>query len=891
MVRRAIMSLLRRATAAGTAAAYLSATLAPLYADEMRAQGQAAQSFGLSILPDMGDVASRDGSTLRLWPGAPSPLDVDLDELFPGYAGHDGVDPATLFGADGALRGAAAAAAGGLDSATTPHAEAWRAVTATQSRAGVDMRDDPVFAETRALIGSLDTLVAEVSACVPDTAFTPRDLVSRVTEERRCIRVAEPRGVHQLRHDLNISTDTRTLRFTFPERLTGFDADFRLGRLTIRYTEIVLEYSPGERSGTWVPVPTPRVQVHPIAPWDWGRFCGGDADTVVEPMRVSFTGGAPGHRLGAVTHPDCSNGLTFTAAVLGDGCELVLVDDDRMRYETVCGTSSVDLLYAITRITNDEWGPPEAVHGVLALQAGGCFPALTTLAGGDGAACLDTGGGQICPGDPVYDRIRPPPFDPGESVVDRLALIVDADVSACAPVVPVAESCSAIRTDAACSYRTTNPVPSGPGEGASLDYGIFEDVYDCETARTVQSVGAVGGLACPPPVRGVGDDLVTPIFETNDSFAEVAARLSAAQFMAMDASCGGPEVDADPLQCEVFEGRRRTCSVAFFGVVDCCQNPGGVSLAQYLSLAFAIGEVDGALANVGVETPLRGAWELATTPFSDAWGFVSRNFASGVNSITGTSVFSASDVAAKGLVTTVKTNLLNATAEWTANTFGEAAANALFNVAGGPAFSGGTLLGDVALGPAGLLGSALGWVMTAYTVYQVALLLIQIVWSCSQDELQTAVQRQLRACRDLGTYCSQSVLGVCLQRRRSFCCFNSPLSRIMQEQIRGQTGASWGSARNPDCSGLTVAQMQSVDFAALDLSEWLNILLDSGVIPDGAELTADLHTGSGHSFAGALPAGQTRLNARDRTLGRAEDLDLEAVGRDARDRALGDLAR
>jgi conjugal transfer mating pair stabilization protein TraN len=62
----------------------------------------------------------------------------------------------------------------------------------------------------------------------------------------------------------------------------------------------------------------------------------------------------------------------------------------------------------------------------------------------------------------------------------------------------------------------------------------------------------------------------------------------------------------------------------------------------------------------------------------------------------------------------------------------------------------------------------------------------------------------------------------CLERTKSFCCFNSHLARIINEQGRGQIGKGWGSdtARSPDCSGFSVAELQSLDFSRMDLSEF-----------------------------------------------------------------------
>ena len=35
-----------------------------------------------------------------------------------------------------------------------------------------------------------------------------------------------------------------------------------------------------------------------------------------------------------------------------------------------------------------------------------------------------------------------------------------------------------------------------------------------------------------------------------------------------------------------------------------------------------------------------------------------------------------------------------------------------------------------------------------------------------------------------------------------------------------QVGKGWGSGESPDCSGFTIAQLQSLNFAAMDLTEF-----------------------------------------------------------------------
>ena len=113
--------------------------------------------------------------------------------------------------------------------------------------------------------------------------------------------------------------------------------------------------------------------------------------------------------------------------------------------------------------------------------------------------------------------------------------------------------------------------------------------------------------------------------------------------------------------------------------------------------------------------------------------------------------------------------------------------------------------------------------------WTLAMLAIQYsgILSCEDQEKVTAMKRDARLCVAFGDYCSRCVrvfgrCVACLERTQSFCCFNSHLARIINEQGRAQVGKGWGgnTAQSPDCSGFSVAQLQMLDFSRLDLSEF-----------------------------------------------------------------------
>ena len=116
--------------------------------------------------------------------------------------------------------------------------------------------------------------------------------------------------------------------------------------------------------------------------------------------------------------------------------------------------------------------------------------------------------------------------------------------------------------------------------------------------------------------------------------------------------------------------------------------------------------------------------------------------------------------------------------------------------------------------------------------------------NCSASERELAEERNAGNTHYLGRYCSKrTFFGVCIRRSRAWCVFGSKLGRILHQQARPQLGIGWGS-----CRGFTVAEVERIDFAALDLSEF----------------TQDLMDGSREPAVSLPEAGQTQTIMRDR---------------------------
>lgn len=106
--------------------------------------------------------------------------------------------------------------------------------------------------------------------------------------------------------------------------------------------------------------------------------------------------------------------------------------------------------------------------------------------------------------------------------------------------------------------------------------------------------------------------------------------------------------------------------------------------------------------------------------------------------------------------------------------------------------------------------------------FSIGLYLLNDLLSCTQDEQILAMKKGQRLCHKVGTYCSQKVLGSCVNKKESYCCFPSRLGRIINQQGRPQVGKSWGTPKNPDCSGFTPEQLQNLRLDQMNLSEFIN---------------------------------------------------------------------
>lgn len=93
--------------------------------------------------------------------------------------------------------------------------------------------------------------------------------------------------------------------------------------------------------------------------------------------------------------------------------------------------------------------------------------------------------------------------------------------------------------------------------------------------------------------------------------------------------------------------------------------------------------------------------------------------------------------------------------------------------------------------------------------------------NCKENEIALMKSQEKKLCHYVGSYCSKKIpiIGTCQTTTKSYCCFGSKISRVINEQGKAQLGIGWGSGASPDCRGLTANELQNLKFDTMDLSE------------------------------------------------------------------------
>ena len=109
---------------------------------------------------------------------------------------------------------------------------------------------------------------------------------------------------------------------------------------------------------------------------------------------------------------------------------------------------------------------------------------------------------------------------------------------------------------------------------------------------------------------------------------------------------------------------------------------------------------------------------------------------------------------------------------------------------------------------------------------------------CSEEQRSLAQEARKGRCEYVDEYCSSKdpiFKEICLIKTKSYCCFPTILAKTIRLGARDQLGKGLGTAKDPQCGGLTLHDIESLDFSRIDFQEFF----DSEVKPNIKSYSSD----------------------------------------------------
>jgi hypothetical protein len=420
---------------------------------------------------------------------------------------------------------------------------------------------------------------------------------------------------------------------------------------------------------------------------------------------------------------------------------------------------------------------------------------------------------------------------------------------------PMQDTCATLTADPACGKISATCILTDPATGGCTAYS---DKYSCQTdgGATQTQTDCSGQTYCIDGVCYSKKD------KPNNALAKVITGMEVSRLAGFY---------MDTASMTVFKGEGSWCSQNNWGLANCCKpDPKGASFTNAIIVNELIKNGWNAWAKEVV-----GNSTTYDTLFTQASGFMDKAvvgmqqvldgnvIGAGKTLIGGSATAGIYNPPAGGATGGMLGGMIGQTigtgigASFSSNkgiqgTFG-AAGYAAGTIGGTYVGAGAYALvngsasaiaygaGTTTLSAAGSVASnAVGAICVPCLTAVVVLMVIQAFLACDIPEIQT--QMKLGApglCHHVGSYCSAEVFLIgCVTTRQQYCCFNSKLAKIIQEQGRPQVGRGWGTPQAPDCAGLTIAELGQIDFSKMDLSSFFADIVAKAT-PDAAKLAAD----------------------------------------------------
>ncbi len=96
---------------------------------------------------------------------------------------------------------------------------------------------------------------------------------------------------------------------------------------------------------------------------------------------------------------------------------------------------------------------------------------------------------------------------------------------------------------------------------------------------------------------------------------------------------------------------------------------------------------------------------------------------------------------------------------------------------------------------------------------------------CSKNDAALIAERRKSKCEYVGEYCAKrdKITKTCWRKTKTYCCFPTVLAKIIHRGARDQLGKNLGSAQHPQCGGLTLEDIEKIDFSKIDFQEFFDL--------------------------------------------------------------------
>ncbi len=770
---------------------------------------------------------------------------------------------------------------------------AYKVMIDMSNRSRPDLSDDPVFNLTKDIFANIDEISAEFGDCTQNTTFSEITNTERIPDYKTCERVVDRTTACEVDHIY----DAGILKHhSGPYNILPLDNDsinVWIGRIGDNYWGGSCAIY--EQVNEFVVVNPDAIRKVTLTYAKWDDYMqiwigkAGQEQKVWSGPNNNFppeTAGACELSTSWVRNP----GTDITQAFLDS-----ISEGDIVRFKIRVsvtgggeGFARLQIDYDPEKVVvQDIWTPQECIDAAEGFYDGFASGSVTCTSIPNQAAqtgCMTINEVQIC-----NDDLDPSPFPNIPELCEKVYVDVDYDffkgeycftnaqgIETCVQGgTGSRDTCQAYEDDPQCGYIKQSCL-----DGAQAADGtcyVFEEVWDCGEDVAVDDIESNTEIECAGPIRCMGADCLDPELTQSDSFAQTAALLNAAQFMTQDMNC--VEVDGtQDVTCEVFGGEHHECKIAVGGVQDCCDVPTNTSVGTYINAMFQIAKLDTGLMSLENGNAVKSAYQTFREPIAKTISNVTEPFTSYAENISGSTsqLFEPVTQFIDGIKQEIKDAIVNTINDM----LGEAATNMGADAATAAAAD--QAVDQAAQETAGEaivenIAGAANVLMTVYTAYVVAVMVIQILYECEEDEFTLAAKKDTKSCTHVGSYCADEILGACVEKRESYCCFNSPLSRIINEQLRPQLSRAFGDPENPDCGGLEMTEVASIDWSQVDLSEWTALLSKHDLMPKADMNIASLTGASSDLDVFSNP----RPDAEQRALDRIDPSDIDEIRREA----------